>query len=83
MGSVSHDAWRLKAEVEELIVRVFEKCIQAKPVFLHQLSLYCPLSKAKQDKISNIQSFLSPFSLLNNKPKQQAAPKILCSRNET
>ena len=71
--------WCLEIESRSrriLIVRYLKNVFKQKPVFLHQLSQYCPLSKAKQDKISNIQSFLSSFSLLNNKPKQQAAPKI-------
>lgn len=70
--------WCLKIESSRriLIVRYLKNVFKQKPVFLHQLSLSCPLSKAKQDKISNIQSFLSSFSLLKNKPKQQATPKI-------
>jgi len=69
--------WCLKIESRRiLIVRYLKNVFKQKPVFLHQLSLSCPLSKAKQDKISNIQSFLSFFSLLKNKPKQQATPKI-------
>lgn len=70
--------WCLKIESSGriLIVRYLKNVFKQKPVFLHQLSLSCPLSKAKQDKISNIQSFLSSFSLLKNKPKQQATPKI-------
>ena len=50
MGSVSHDARRLKAQGEDLNCQAFEKwCLQGKPVFLRQLSLPCPLLRAKQD----------------------------------
>lgn len=68
--------WRLKAEVEEsLIVRYLKNVFKQSLCF--SINSPCTAlfkSKTRQDFKYSI--LLSSFSLLNNKPKQQAAPKI-------